>query len=261
MRDIVDLNRYPLDRPGTTPWQVLVDNCRAELDQNGMFNLHGLMHADVAAKVATTLTPQFKTQSFRHERDHNVYFANVPDLAPDHPALTRFHTSNNTLCADQIAGSPLLKLYEWPEFATFLAATMALPTLHTMPDPLARVNVMSYHEGQALNWHFDRSHFTTTLLLQAPEQGGAFEYRTGLRSDTDPNYDGVAALLAGQDFEMHQMMVPPGTVNVFRGKNTAHRVTPVVGDTARMIAVFSYYQRPDVMFSASERMGFFGREA
>jgi len=76
----------------------------------------------------------------------------------------------------------------------FLAATMQLPELHVMPDPLARVNMMSYGDGQALNWHFDRSHFT-----------------------------------------------------------------PVRGDTARMIAVFSYSQQPGVMFSDSERMGFFGR--
>ena len=68
-----------------------------------------------------------------------------------------------------------------------------------MPDPLARVNVMSYREGEALNWHFDRSEFTTTLLLQAPKAGGAFEYRSDLRTDTDPNYAGVARLLSGQD--------------------------------------------------------------
>jgi hypothetical protein len=34
---------------------------------------------------------------------------------------------------------------------------------------------MDYRPGEALNWHFDRSQFTTTLLIQAPEQGGEFE--------------------------------------------------------------------------------------
>ncbi|KAG1702812.1 50S ribosomal protein L21 [Nymphon striatum] len=28
---------------------------------------------------------------------------------------------------------------------------------------------MAYKEGETLNWHFDRSEFTTTLLLQAPQ--------------------------------------------------------------------------------------------
>ena len=51
------------------------------------------------------------------------------------------------------------------------------------------------------------------------------------------------------------------TLNVFRGKNTAHRVTTVEGGRERMIAVFSYYEKPGVMFSHEERVGFYGRAA
>ena len=128
-----------------------------------------------------------------------------------------------------------------------------------MDDPLARVNVMSYQEGQALNWHFDRSEFTTTLLLQAPDQGGGFEYRTNLRSNDNPNYAGVARLLQGSDPDSKIITLSPGTLNVFKGKNTAHRVTPVAGDKARVIAVFSYYESPGVTFTEAERLGFYGR--
>jgi len=131
--------------------------------------------------------------------------------------------------------------------------------LYTMPDPLARLNVMSYGQSQTLNWHFDRSEFTTTLLLQAPETGGDFQYCRDLRSDDDPNYNGVARMLAGESDNLVTMAVKPGTLNVFRGKNTAHRVTPVAGNTRRIISVFSYYEQPDVMFSDEERIGFFGR--
>lgn len=128
-----------------------------------------------------------------------------------------------------------------------------------MEDPLARVNAMQYRAGQALNWHFDRSEFTTTLLLQAPEMGGEFEYRTGLRSEDDPNYDGVAAMLHGEDAQVKRITLEAGTLNVFKGRNTAHRVTPVEGDTARMISIFSFYDRPGVVFSDEERIGFYGR--
>lgn len=262
MHEILDLARFPLDRPGSDEWQALVARCRAGLAADGMFNLDGLMHPQIALGAAAALAPKFATESFRHEREHNIYFLNsVPGLAPDHPALTRLRTSNQTLCADQIAGSALLRLHDWPEFAGFLAATMDMPALYPMTDPLARVNVMSYHEGQTLNWHFDRSEFTTTLLLQAPEFGGAFEYRTGLRSDDDPNYEGVARLLAGQDPAVQSLTLSPGTLNIFRGKMTAHRVTGVAGPTPRVIAVFSYFDRPGVQFSAEERRGFYGRSA
>lgn len=259
MQTILDLDRFPIDRPGSPEWRALVERCRTDLAADGMYNLDGLMRRDAAAAAVSEMTPRFATESFLHERRHNIYFKKLGDLPKDHPALQEFHTSNRTLCADQIEGSALLRLYEWPEFAQFLAATMGKPELHVMDDPLARVNVMSYQEGQALNWHFDRSEFTTTLLLQSPDQGGGFEYRTDLRSDEDPNYDGVARLLNGADRDSKVITLSPGTLNVFKGKNTAHRVTPVVGGKPRVIAVFSYYENPGVTFSDSERIGFYGR--
>lgn len=259
MQDIIDLDRYPLDRPGSSDWQALVERCRADLVTRGMFDLDGLIPGDVAASMVEAMIPRFASDAFLHERMHNIYFKPVEDLPRDHPALRQLRTANRTLCADQIAGSPLLRLYDWPEFARFLAAALDKPELHVMDDPLARVNVMAYGAGQALNWHFDRSEFTTTLLLQAPEAGGGFEYRTDLRSDTDPNYDGVARLLAGEDPESQIVTLSPGTLSVFRGRNTAHRVTPVEGARARVIAVFSYYERPGVTFTEAERIGFYGR--
>ena len=60
---------------------------------------------------------------------------------------------------------------------------------------LARVDVKAYREAEALGWHFDRSEFTTTLLLQVPEEGGDFVYRIDHRSVDAQNHDGVAELL------------------------------------------------------------------
>ncbi|SLN23540.1 hypothetical protein ROA7450_00938 [Roseovarius albus] len=260
MRDILDLETFPIDRPGTPEWEALVARCRTDLAEQGMFNLDGLMHPTVAAQEALDMASQFDTEAFLHEREHNIYFLkSLPDLPADHPALTRFRTSNRTLCADQIPHSALIQLYEWPEFAQFLAATMDMPKLYPMQDHMARVNVMSYDAGQTLNWHFDRSEFTTTLLLQSPDHGGAFEYRTDLRSKDDPNYDGVAQMLQVQDDQVQSLTLSPGTLNVFRGRNTAHRVTTVQGETSRVIAVFSYFEQPDVTFSPEERQGFYGR--
>jgi len=262
MHNFLDLDRYRLDQPESAEWQALVDRCRSDLAGNGMFNLDGLMDAQAANAAAQSLRPKFETESFHHQREHNVYFTKtVPGLAEDHPALARFRTSNHTLCADQLAGTPIDDLYRWPEFALFLAAYMNKPALYIMADQLAGLNAMSYHEGQQLNWHFDRSEFTTTMLMQAPQIGGEFLYRTDLRSADNPNYDGVAKLLRGEDAEMRSMSVSPGTINVFRGKNTPHRVAPVRGPDARVIAVFSYFEKPGVTFSDEERIGFYGRAA
>jgi hypothetical protein len=260
MQDIVDLERYPLSEPDSEAWRETVGRCRRDLSETGMFNLEGLLRDHVAERIAAEIQPVMDGASFLHKRRHNIYFEpDIQDLPVGHPAATEFETSNRTICADQMADSLILQIYEYRPLIGFLAAVMGKRALHVMEDPLARVNVMAYGAGEALNWHFDRSEFTTTLLLQAPEAGGVFEYRTGLRSDDDANYDGVARLVRGKDDAVRQLPLSPGTLNVFRGKNTAHRVTPVQGGRDRMVAVFSYYEHPGVMFSDAERIGFYGR--
>jgi len=257
---IVDVGRYPLDRPGSPEWQALVERCVADLDERGMFELPGFLHPDVVDRTRDTLLPRMANESFAVRRMHNVYFlSHVEGLDPEHPALRKILTANHTLCADQLLDTALTDLYEWPEFRQFIAATVGLPELHLMADPLARVNVLSYRPGQALNWHFDRSEFTTTLLIQAADEAGIFEYRRELRTETDPNYEGVGRLVSGDDPDVIRCAVEPGALNVFRGRNTAHRVTTVEGERERMIAVFSFYEKPGVMFSDEENLGFYGR--
>ena len=179
---------------------------------------------------------------------------------PSHPALRRFTTVNRMICGDRIPASPITRIYEWQPLINILAEAMEKPRLYPMADPLGRINVMAYRAEEQLNWHFDRAEFTITMLLQAPLSGGAFQYRYALRSDSDPNYAGVARLLAGHDESVQTLPLDPGTLNVFRGKNTAHRVTPVEGERARIIAVFSYYETPGVTFSDEDKLGFYGRK-
>ena len=262
MRDILDLDRFPLDKPGSPEWHALVEQCRADLAVSGMFNLEGFVRPAAIKRALSEIKPVMDTLSFTHRRSHNIYFKrDIPGLPADHPALHHVETINHTVCSDQIPESVPLWIYEWPQFAVFLAATMNKEMLFAMRDPLARVNVIAYREGEALNWHFDRSEFTTTLLLQPADAGGEFQYRSNLRTDSDPNYDGVAQLLRGEDSEVKTLQLGAGALNVFKGKNTAHRVTPARGALERIVAVFSYYERPGVMFSKEEQVGFYGRAA
>ncbi|WP_421695873.1 HalD/BesD family halogenase [Aestuariivirga sp.] len=262
MRHILDLDRYPLDRPGSPEWHALVARCRSDLAKDGMFNLEGFVKANALAQAKAEIGPVMETLSFTHKRRHNIYFRKeIPGLPADHPALALCETVNHTVCADQISHSVPVWIYEWSHFITFLAAAMNKDALFPARDDLARVNVMAYRDGEALNWHFDRSEFTTTLLLQAPDGGGEFIYRTDLRSEDDPNYDGVAKLLRGEDPEVKSLTLSAGTLNVFRGKNTAHKVGTVKGARERLIAVFSYFDRPGVVFSREDQLGFYGRTA
>jgi hypothetical protein len=259
MKEIVDMDRYPLEDMGGATWQGLVAQARADLSRHGMYNLPGFLRADARDKAVRELAPKLETEAYVHKRRHNIYFRrNIDGLPADHPALREVETINRTLCADQIGGA-IAAIYRWDAFTRFLAATLDKPVLYPMADRLAACNVMCYQDNEGLNWHFDRSEFTVTLLLQAPTGGGAFEYRSDLRTDDDPNYDGVARLLRDEDPDKQSLKLQAGTLNVFRGRNTAHRVTPVKGRQNRIIAVLTYFERPDVRFTAEEQLGFYGR--
>ena len=60
--------------------------------------------------------------------------------------------------------------------------------------------------------------------------------------------------------DRQQLVVSPGNLNVFRGKNTLHRVSPVKGSRDRIIAVFSYYETKGVQVSDEEYLGLYGRK-
>lgn len=259
MNDLLDLDRYPLHRLDSAAGQALVERCIEALESDGMFTLRGLLRAAAVEQMLPAILSKLEHESFTHARRHNIYFEDeIRGLDAAHPALAQVETVNHTLCGDQI-GDSLMQVYRARELIDFLARVMQKQSLHVMDDPLACANVLAYRQGEGLNWHFDRSEFTTTLLLQSPEDGGEFQYRQGLRSDEDPNYEGVARLLRGEDPAVQTLRLGAGDLNVFRGKNTAHRVSAPRGERARVVAVFSYYETPGRVFSAEENLGFYGR--
>ena len=74
--------------------------------------------------------------------------------------------------------------------------------------------------------------------------GGVFEFVPMLRSADDRNDDGVSALLAGERDRIRTMSGAPGTLALFRGHWSPHRVTPVEGEQHAINAVLSYARAP-----------------
>lgn len=257
---IVDTQRYPLGDLGDARRRALVARCRASFEAQGSFTLEGFLRAEALAEAAGQVEALMGRVAHRHVARHNVYFSDeVPGLPADHGALAPLESANYTLTCDQLAGTHVREVYEWDGLLDFLVEVLDGPRLYRMQDPLARLNVMGYGEGDALDWHFDRSQFTVTVLLQEPQAGGTFEYRRHLRTDTEPRYDAVARLLAGEDPDVRALPLPAGTLNVFAGRYAAHRVTPVEGPRMRMVAILSYVESPGMSFSDGDRVRFYGR--
>ena len=68
MHDILDLDRYPLDRLDSPEARALVARCQADLAADGMFNLDGLLKPGALAGAVAEVKPVLDSASFTHRQ-------------------------------------------------------------------------------------------------------------------------------------------------------------------------------------------------
>jgi len=260
LTDVVDVDRHPIT---DAAYQAA---CRAQFEADGVIALAGFIRPTARAELADEAAAT-RSLAYFSQQDHSVYL-DAPDSSfPSDDARSHAIVSTKgAVTADQLpATSHLRTVYNSQEFRSFLCAVLSEDKLHEYADPLSSINLNFYEQGQELGWHFDNSEFAVTLLVQDPDAGGTFEYINGMRDTTndDNNETGVAAVLKqngqGPESKANALAVDAGTLVLFRGRDALHRVTPVQGDTTRVLVVFAYNTKPGLSLSESARMTFFGR--
>ena len=199
---------------------------------------------------------------FYADTTHNVYLTDPdPSLPADHSFNRQIISTKGLIADDHVAAdSPLRDLYNDEHFRSFLAQVLGIEQVHPYADDLSSINVHFADQGRELGWHFDNSAFAVTMLLQAPDAGGVFEYVPALRSSAtgDMAFERVAAVLDGRE-PVKTLSFAPGALVLFRGRDALHRVTPVKGSTTRLLVVFAYNEEPGITLSESARTTFYGR--
>jgi hypothetical protein len=166
--------------------------------------------------------------------------AQVAGLPAEHPAGRAHRHAMSVLARDLIDDqSPICQVYESDAMTAFLAETLQEP-VHCLADPLVSLVVTAMSDGDEQGWHFDGNAYVVSILLQKPEGGGVFEYVPKVRSEADPAYERVAGIFTGDTTMLRTAKVEAGTLALFRGQNTVHRVSPVVGTSERLMALLSY---------------------
>ncbi|MEM7207640.1 MAG: 2OG-Fe(II) oxygenase [Pseudomonadota bacterium] len=235
--------------------------CKAALDRDGVLVLPAFLTQEGIASIQRD-GEQNRHLAYYTANTHNIYLKpKDPELPDEHPRNREVDSSKGCITTDQIpASSALHALYEAKIFRNFLCAVLGEDALFEYADPLSSINVHYASEGQELGWHFDNSSFAITLLVQKPLDGGEFEYVKDVRDANagEMNYARAAEILDG-DIAPQQLSMDAGTLVLFRGRNSMHRVTPTVGDITRMLVVLAYNTEPGVSLSESARMTFYGR--
>jgi hypothetical protein len=189
-------------------------------------------------------------------------YLGLPDesFPKDHPRQYLANYGVGAVAYDRFPPDSLIRrLYEWDELLQFVAAILGLEKIYPYADPLGALNLAVMTAGQELQWHFDQTDFVVSLALQDADAGGDFEVAPFIRSAQDEHYDDVARVLAGDTSALTTLPMTPGTLLVFAGRHSMHRVTPIVGGTPRLVALFGYDMQPGTMSSELLKLVRYGR--
>ncbi|MCU1400705.1 MAG: hypothetical protein JWN62_3814 [Acidimicrobiales bacterium] len=257
--EAVDLQRYPIDALDGTAARELIARSRAQLATTGICQLPGFLRPGHVAELvedALRLLPL----AWATDSTHTVYFEPVdPTVAATHPKAVEVRSAKHAIAYDLIAAdSPIRRLYESDALTRFVAEVLGTSMLHRSIDPLDALELAAFSAGEELGWHFDRSEFSVTIMLQESEAGGHFDYHPALRTDDEPHVDRVADALDGT-LAPTRITTAPGTLAVFHGRNALHRVTRVSGPTPRINAVLTYGEHPGMHLDDLTQQLFYGR--
>lgn len=259
---IINTELYPLDNLSTPDAQNWIARLRANLEQDGSCTLPDFVTSQALVEMAS------QAQSIAHlaypgPTEVSPYFFNYrlgegEVLASSHPLKRKGKRNLAQVAADLIPPDFLLsQLYHDHLMLDFLAAISG-QTIYCNQDPYQSLNISVMNEGGCQQWHFDSGNMVTTLLLQEPEAGGVFEYAPAIRSESDENFAAVQAVLDGDSERVLSNRLQAGTLSLFRGHYSLHRVTPVEGKRQRIQAILGYTTQPNLFGSKESSVLHYG---
>ncbi|MCG6890449.1 MAG: arpA protein [Gammaproteobacteria bacterium] len=245
---IVNTERYPLDRLDSKVGETWLNQLRASLHRDGSCTLPDFVTTQ-ALQLMAAQARSITHLAYPGPTEVTPYFFNYrlgegESLPDSHPLRRKGKRRLAQVATDLIPTDSLLsQLHRSGLMIDFLSSVLQQPVYRNC-DPYQSLNISVMDEGGCQQWHFDSGNMVTTLLLQEPEGGGVFEYAPAIRSETDENFTAVQAVLDGRSDRVMQNRLRAGTLSLFRGHYSLHRVTPVVGKRQRLQAILGFSTSP-----------------
>jgi hypothetical protein len=261
LRHLVDIERYPITEPGSPAWQAAVDRVRTGLAGTGCQVLPDFIRAGMLGELREQ-GARIAPSAYYDVETVNAYNIDVSaPLPPEHPGRITMQRGNAFVARDLIPADAIIHhVYTSAPFQQFVAACFGLPRLYELGDPLSGLVLNVIDPGKSHPWHFDVNEFTVSMLTQAPQEGGEFQYCPNIRSAENENFADVHSVLDGTgEHLIHKLVLRPGDLQLFQGRYALHQVSTVRGDLARHTAIFAYSERPSVLGSVARTRQLFGR--
>ncbi len=252
---LIDTERYDLNEA------ELSAACLAQFRSEGICVLPGFLRPEAVASLVAE-SDELAPLAHRSATTATVHLAGPdPSLPEDDLRAIALSSSVEVVGYDLFpAQSHLRALYESDELLDFIRRCLGVDELHRYADPFGALNLAIMRDGDRLGWHFDMTDFVVSIAIQSSTSGGEFENAARIRSATDENIGAVGAVVAGSD--QHRVRVEPmtpGTLMIFNGRWSLHRVDPIIGDRPRYVALLAYDTKPGTESTDTLKLARYGR--
>jgi len=259
---LIDLDRYPLDRPTSIGYLTAVEAAREQLRADGCAVVADLLRPEAIAAVHDEIVQRKHTTHYSTQNINPYFHVQInPSYPKRHPVNTFIERSSGFIPGDSWDSSCATdELFRSAELTRFIAECLEVPTLHCYADPLAGLTANILDPDQQFTWHFDTNEFAVTVLVDEADEGGLFEYVPMIRTADDENFASIQAVLEGETAGVCTLTLRPGDMQIFRGRYSLHRVTRVASwSKPRHAAIFAYTQEPNVIGRLERTLQLFGR--
>jgi hypothetical protein len=245
----VDLDRYPIHDLSSQAGKRLIDHSHAMMTCDTLCMHPGFLREDAVQLLSDEING---LENGAHRIDYlsTLYgWMNNAGFPTEHPRSQLPRRNCGTITYDQLAPEgPCKELYGFDVLTEFIRQMLGYDTLYRTACPTLSIQVNVMDESESFGWHFDTNDGVVSFAIQNPDSGGGFEYAPLIRDEGNENYADVARILSGVD-SPRRPDIAPGTLSLFLGRRSLHRVAPV-GPTSqkRQSLLFSYDREPGMTF-------------
>ena len=259
---LINQSRYPLTEPGSKVLAAQIETLRTSLANSGFAEAPAFLSTSGLARCIAD-AEALALRQYKSVGEGTAYLEEpATHWSTEHPRAVKQRYSVGVVAYDQFpTDSPVRRLYEWAPVIAFVSAVLERAPLYQYADPLGALNLAVMGDGDELQWHYDQTDFVVSLALRDALVGGDFEVAPKLRCATDENYSGVSRVLAGDTDDVTRLPMTPGTLLIFEGRHSLHRVSPIAGATERLVALLGYDTKPGTKSTPHLQRKRYGRVA
>lgn len=248
----IDLTRYPLHDMTSDAYKALIANCRHQLKESDCCLLPDFITPEA---IRSANAEAVRLGESAYQINHHFAYDDVDDetlerdidgVPEDHPLRFKSLTKIRFVARDVISKTnPIQTIHTWPNMCQFLEDVLELPKVYTNDCPLSACVFTVAEEGELQDWHFDGTDYVVTLMLEKADQGGDFEFVSGLRKPgEEDDFESITKVIKGTYPNVTRPNINPGTLTLFKGRRSLHRASPVKGDGRRVMGILSYETEP-----------------